>query len=128
MRIQQTLGARLDWFDRNPTTRTFAYSSSFAVIAPHAPTVRWTYTVPANRKFALQVGQVLVNRVTIAAPAAQQYSALEYTPAAGGTSNVLSIVSYSNTVGDLKGGPMGSGLIMMPGDAIQSQTFDSSTG
>ena len=52
MRVQNVGNARSIYYDRNPKSIPLFYSAG--LVAPHASTQRWAYTVPANRKAFLE--------------------------------------------------------------------------
>lgn len=54
MNILYPAGVKREWFDRNPNTIVQAYSAGG--VAPHVPTSRVSYTVPAGRKAYIMVG------------------------------------------------------------------------
>jgi len=56
-------GPRLEWYDRNPQATQQGY---YGVIAPHADTVRATYTVPTGKKAMVTGVHGHIRRVTAA--------------------------------------------------------------
>lgn len=113
------------WYDRNPVGRGSEYDN---VISPAATTTRWTYTVPANKKFAVQAMGVHAIRYTAAAPADIAGARISYTPSGGSITKVIFAPGVTNTVGDGKAISVGSTLTLATGDAISCITFDTSTG
>ena len=64
MRVGFPGGPRLEWYDRNPSTDVLVYSASG--VAPHAVTVRATYTVPTGKKAWLSLITQSIFRATAA--------------------------------------------------------------
>jgi hypothetical protein len=120
--------ARPEWYDRAPLPASNTYASGGG-IAPHGATTRWAYTVPAARKFQIQLAQVVIDRATGAGPAALAQSRIVYTPSGGAAANVLMVEIITNSLNTRYGTLLaGSTATMLTGDTIAGVTQDASVG
>jgi len=69
MNILYPAGAKREWFDRNIVI--VMKESSLTGTAPHGSTERWRYTVPAGKRAFVAAANLLVTRITAAAPVGQ---------------------------------------------------------
>lgn len=121
MRVGSFAVARPMYWDRNPVTTSNGY---YNTVGPHSNTTRFTYTVPSGRKAFIDSGSVNVNRITAATVAGQVRVALA-TPT---LSNVLTLFTYSNTVGFADKSVVGGSLLILAGAVLEGTTEDTSTG
>jgi len=119
-------GPRLEWYDRNPYHRFQSYMNNNT--APHGVTTRWTYTVPTGKKAFVEGAQTYIHRITAAAPVGLVQVVIYVTPSGGGMSAFLLSQLITNNVGDKDHTEIGGGPVLYPGDAIEGQTSDVSTG
>lgn len=126
MRLQHVLQSRPDWYDRNPVS--LIRSFYVPALPPHAATTRWTYTVPAGKKFAVQTIQLnLIRDGATATPAVATINAA-LTPAAGGGDVALLVESPLGTLGAADQCTLGTTMVMAAGDALSGTSADASTG
>lgn len=112
--------------DRNPINRTLSGSASSA--APHATTIRFSYTVPANRKATCQAARAAVQRNTAATTPGAVQSAIRYQPNAGALFAYLNANVVTNGVNDVSDQSLPSMGDMLAGDYIDGEDADGSTG
>lgn len=91
MRIYPGISARTNAYDRNAIPRASAYFTS--AIAPHALTVRWSYTVPASKKFQLGGASVGMANQTATTAGGIIESSIRYTPSGGAATRILSCIA-----------------------------------
>jgi hypothetical protein len=121
MRIRATTAGQLTVPDRNPVVRTRMYEA--VGIAPHGLTTRFTYTVPTAKH--AHVGSASIQLIREAAAAPVGYWRAQLNDA----SNIwLRVGSITNAVGDRVQGDVSPGAIHSPGESVQCQTQDASTG
>lgn len=126
MRIQHAQQTRPDWYDRTPVARALAYAID--LVAPHAETTRWTYTVPAGKKFTLQIGTALLQVQAAGAGNASRFVTITYTPSGGAATRLFFVAYYGNTVGQGQSVPVGATAVLLPGDVLFGTTADASVG
>jgi hypothetical protein len=126
MNVVYPPGQRSNPTDRNAITRVLAFYGN--VIAPHAVTTRWTYTVPAAKKFMFNGGDAICTRNTAAAPSGSTHAIWEVTPSGGAATNMLDANINGNTQQQncVLDGPAGG--FLQPNDVILGRTSDGSTG
>lgn len=126
MRGASASNPRQQWFDRNP----LAVAKSFVqtAVAPHATTVRWSYTVPAARKCQLEMVALEVLRDVAAAPVGFASVLVRYTPSGGAATTIVRIDTLNNTVGAVNVSSLGGAITGFPGDLFEGLTADGSTG
>lgn len=96
--------------------------------APHADTVRWTYTVPANRFAIVELLHLKNKRDTAAAPAGSLSNYVGYT-VSGGTEQVLiNTQHFAAAVDAGDSATWGSEMRLATGDRLRGRTSDTSTG
>jgi len=116
----------LHWFDRNPTPINRSWSGS--AVAPHSPTVRWTYTVPANKIAFLELAFAHVLRRSASTVLGEVACEFFYTPNGGSTLPTLRALIFDNTVGARAHVNVGQALIMNEGDLLEGMSYDDSNG
>jgi hypothetical protein len=126
MRVYAVTTARADWYDRNPIARANAYNATG--IIPHAASTRWTYTVPAGKKFALQTAYASLMRDASATTLSYSRATVFYTPSGGSQVFIIATDNLDNTVGSIQSLSIGGTTTMLAGDAIRGETADLSTG
>lgn len=124
--VGNILVARPEWYDRAPRIEHLSYATQG--IAPHADVVRFAYTVPAGKKFALQQMLCLTVRDAVAAPVGLATARLRGTPATGGGGGYLSSEFIGNVVGNGYAITNAGVVVCLPGDLIEGMTSDASTG
>ena len=123
----QPIIARPAWYDRNPTTLVDSFTGS---AAPHAPTTRISYTVPAGKKAIVETLAAKVIRMAAASTPELVTAQFLLTPS-GGEERVLLgayLTSAQNSPKDSDSLGIGPSLTLFPGDYIRGITFDLSTG
>lgn len=126
MRLSNTQAvSRPTYYDRNPVKRQALYAADS--VAPHALTVRFTYTAPAGKKAFVEVAKVLIIRETAATTAAPTTGQILLTPS--GLSGGIAVTTYmqNNVVGTIDRDALATQVELLPGDAISGQTADQST-
>lgn len=126
MRILFPPGQRSNWFDRNAASLANTYEAY--AVAPHAETTRWTYTVPAGKKFLIGSGAINFQRDAAAAAAAAAGAYIKLTPSGGAATTVLRCMTALSAVGSPQIIAGLQGLILFAADVIDGRTVDSSTG
>lgn len=121
-----TTNPRNQWYDRNPVSRYASYNS--ALVAPHAPITRWSYTVPTNKKFYLQAGAVLVLRDAASGVPSYTYDCLRYTPSGGAALNLIEAIFINGSVNAYDNQSIQGSIIFLEGDSVFYETGDASTG
>lgn len=120
MRRSQGNVARKEWYDRSPTSIIKTYES--AGVAPHVGTERWTYTVPAAKKFMMS--NLLVHTYRDGAPASSgRIQDSVYT-----TNTIAIIETMLAAVGDNKQTITSPQAPFLAGEVIAASTLDQSTG
>ncbi|HYS77056.1 MAG TPA: hypothetical protein VEM38_13260 [Burkholderiales bacterium] len=118
---------RANYYDRGATTKqagTLAANS-----APHGQTIRWTYTVPTNRRLALEFIGTWQMRDTVAAPVGTWFTLIDYQPSGAGLAATLMIVqNLGNNINDRDTVYVGASMTLYPGDTLRGSDSDASTG
>lgn len=99
------------------------------LIAPHAATIRWEYTVPNGRRAILENGSAWIARSAVAAPAATAQA--DIVVLRGGVAPALLILRASlldNVVGANIFTQLQQPWKLNAGDVVRGQTNDQSTG
>ena len=110
MRLYTVTTSRAAPYDRTPITRVNTYVAGAQ--APHATTQRWTYTVPAGKKFTNGVGQASAQRNAVAAPAGPALAFHRITPNGGAlTSANSALLDATNLVGGIASAPLSNLLL-----------------
>ncbi len=120
MKVTSYAVARPAFYDRAAAAST---QSINVVVAPHAQTTRFTYTVPANRKAYVENIRVFMNRQTSAATAATMVAAI----AAGGV-ELKYLATTNNTPGTQFNDMSTAQVTLYPGDVMTGYTIDTSVG
>jgi len=115
-------GSRQQPIDRAPLTNQEVYNA--ATVAPHGPTVRWTYTVPTGRKALLQSAYVKLMRQVAAAPVGYAQAYIVYQT----TGIIISASINTNVIGDGSQLAIGQSITMLAGEEIHAGSDDASTG
>lgn len=126
MRFQHVLQSRPDWYDRGAVAVFTGYNAGG--VAPHAGTQRWTYTVAAGKKLAIQCFDAQILRITAAAAVAEYGIILQYVPSGGGGGYIVQPNSVDNAVSAGEDRILGSTMVLTSGDVISAITYDGSTG
>jgi len=126
VRSGQPIIARPEWFDRNPVHRFQYYFNN--IVAPHADTDRWTYSVPAGKKAFMELLTCALIRDAAATTAGWARATIYIQPSGGTMQRALWASLYSITQGDKDHAEIGSGPLLYAGDAVKGQTGDGSTG
>lgn len=125
MKILNPTGNRGRPEDRNPLGISYSFASGS--IAPHADTTRWTYTVPANRRFILNEAYAHLCRTALAG-AAGAISVNILVNQGAGNIYVARLYDLNNYVGDTMQLVIPAGLVLLAGHYIYATTSDTSTG
>lgn len=118
--------ARPQFYDRNPVPKSQLFSG--AGIAPHADVIRWSYTVPVGKKAWVDGCTVYVIRDAAATAVNSCFCGIQYTPSGGAISRLNVCYQVVNTVGDQIHNSLTQIGALMPGDLIQADDSDISTG
>ena len=120
MEINYPAGTRSFWHDRNATTITTSITA--ALVAPHAATVRASYTVPASRRLVFGNISNSVIRDGVATTAGMVAAWINL----AGVETVV-LTHLSNVLGASNRADVGAGTIIQAGTVVQSVTADPST-
>ena len=114
-------GPRLEWYDRNPQIQRQRYLHDG--LAPHAATLRFSYTVPTGKKAYINMLLVALLRVTAATTVgeAKGYFIIE-------GSESLMVHLWGNAVNDGRELVGGAGALLSAGEVITAYTGDASEG
>lgn len=124
MRILYPAGTKREWIDRNPVIWNYQWSGN---VAPHAWTVRITYTVPTNKKAFMQFAMLYANRTAAAAPVGLTMVELDHNN--GATTCVpVQNVFQDNTLNVPRALNYPFLVYLMAGHTLSIQTQDLSTG
>lgn len=118
-------GARPGPADRNPVGKNNSYG--FQSLAPHAATQRWSYTVPAAKRYQLSSLVCTLLRDSLAGTGGIAQTYIMYTPSGGAQGFLLAAVIDTNTVGAEQGLAVAASMVMTVGDLIAGFTTDAST-
>lgn len=125
MRISSYAVARPTYYDRAPATKGQIYDQT---VAPHANTIRWTYTVGAGIKAYVETAFVQMTRVTAATTAAN----INVYISVGLSDSSQPLVAFVNgvqaTVGIQSINLTSGTALLLAGDSMKSVTNDASTG
>ena len=120
MRVANVFSGRPQAYDRNPLA--ISVDADLGLIGPHAITQRWSYTVPAARKF--QATSVF-GRCQRATAATTPGRALTTVLDAG---TLFTAAIYTNVAGDKDSAALGTGPFYAAGLLVRGYTSDASTG
>lgn len=126
MRITYPAGTRSNFYDRNAITRNLSYNQS--LIGPHALTTRWTYTVPASKKFLVGTMYTSMFRDAGAAPGLVGKATINTQPSGGSSLPLIESNTFWAGAQTLNNAVTSSGLWLSANDAITGSTSDTSTG
>ena len=124
MIITSGVTSRLATYDRNSFVRSSHYHA-FGV-APHASTIRSTYTVPDSKKAKLIQAIAFMERITASGGSSENIMIIEYTPSGGAATDLRFRDMYNNIVGGIDEIKIISELILTAGDLITISTVDNS--
>lgn len=99
-----------------------------ALTAPHANTVRATYTVPANRVALLMYAQCSLLRDGATATPARASAVCVYTPNGKVAQNIVAVRMLTGNLGDKADVVFPGRLIMRTGDTLTINDADLSVG
>lgn len=126
VRSGQPIISRPAWHDRNPAHIQLQWFNNNQ--APHTATQRWTYTVPAGKKAFVEAALVYIRRSAAATTAARVQLTIGVTPS-GGLDRVLLLAQIlTNNIGDYDRADLGQSITLLPGDLIDADSVDDSTG
>jgi hypothetical protein len=126
MRTGQPIIGRPVWYDRNPTNYVTSYTAEG--VAPHAETLRLTYTCPTGKKTIINMMEILVQRYSAATTAGIAKAKITYKPSGGIEAKLVEAPIVTNAVGDKIDLCFGQTIMLNPGDVLNVYTSDSSTG
>ena len=114
------------WYDRNPKSVFKRYSATD--VAPHAQTLRWTYTVPKGKKAFVEYMGIRIERITAAGTPAEVIVCIDLEIEGLASMSFMIAVLVTNNVGDTDRDSIGQSLILNAGEVLRSYTTDLSTG
>lgn len=124
MRVSSFAVARPVYYDRNSTT---AGQLAYGTVAPHSPTSRWTYTVPAGKRSYVEVNYVDLARATVATSAATTFAQI-YSSNSDASDTVISYTRiFANVAGTYDRSITSAVCILNAGNSLTGQTGDNST-
>jgi len=127
MKIVFPPGARNNLFDRNPIEIVRAYDNT--ALAPAVDTQRWTYTVPAGKKFQIGNAQCHQQQDGVSGVGSNRRAYIAITPSGGALTIALIAQSQFNSNGENRDLVGLQGHILLAGDMIEGRTADpTSTG
>lgn len=125
--VQSFASVNPQYYDRNPSNMTNWYD--LTNLAPHAVTVRISYTVPSNRKAFIDQISLFIKRETAAGVVDQAGGDANYITAGGLANNGLSFdLITSNNVADHDRQINTQFGAMLSGDQLNIDDYDFSTG
>lgn len=125
MRVSSYAVARPNYYDRNSST---AGQLAYGTVAPHSPTIRWTYTVPAGKRSYVEVNYVDLARATVAASAGTTFAQI-YSSNSDASDTVISYTRvFTNVAGTYDRSITSAVCILNAGNSLNGQTGDNSTG
>ena len=111
------------WYDRNPTYPDAGWTG--AVQNDGAGTVRWSYTVPANRRAAITALAVTAHCTTAGAAGAWCRAGITIQPSGGTARQVCMAVVDAGTLGAVFRASIDGPVILGTGDIVQCTTVTS---
>lgn len=126
MKFAQSSIARPVPIDRNGVTTLS--TSGPATVAPHAPTSRWAYTIPAGKKICSNTIQGAMMRETAAAPVGICNMEVRVQPSGGSIATAIYRIFLNNAVDAGIDFLVTPGFMLRAGDYIDCRTTDNSTG
>jgi len=117
----------VEYYDRKAVSIPGEYIGN--TVAPHAATVRRTYTCPPDRKAIVELIELEVVRISVAAPVGIAQAYALFTPAAGTPANTVLVARIrTNVAEDMDSGELQTAFSMHEGDRLDLMTIDLSTG
>jgi len=126
MRLYTTPKTTAAYYDRNPTSK--AFNSKFTNGGPTASTNRSTYTAPTGRKLHVELIWLTHQRLTAAAPVGEWQASIHFTPSGDGLQPIVTLIDESNNVAEKEQIVIGHCTLVLPGDQINQNEIDASTG
>lgn len=126
MKVGNLLASRPNWYDRNPSA--FGFNSVRQAVAPAAPTQRFNYTVPANKKAIVEAGVASICRLTAAGVVGNVGADLTYAFNTGGTAYMPIAWAVNNSLGIMTRADMSLQTLMLAAETITGNDRDESTG
>lgn len=115
--------SRPEWYDRNPLSISNTYTA--LGVAPAGVTTRWTYLVPANRKFFCTSLQSSVLRNSAGAANANVQAWVDEVLGA----NIFAEAHIiTNVAGDRADQQRSHTALILEANSLRGRTFDQSTG
>lgn len=112
------------FYDRNPLD---VQKNASNTVAPHTQVQRWIYTVPAARKAQVTHLESFAHRVTVATTASQATMYNKITPSGGSTLVTAECTFYGNNIDSGNDHTIGTNVLLLAADAIESDDLDAST-
>jgi len=118
----------IEWYDRNPEVIIRSYNAD--ALAPHINTLRWTYTVPPDRMAFVELLDIVLVRIAVAAPVGRVDASIWGWPpgAAPVPVTLLCGILFENTAGAHVERNVGHTMVLLEGYRVTCQTLDESTG
>lgn len=126
MRQYHNAAARPSPADRNQVTSANQYVG--VNIAPHAPTQRVIYTVPAAKRTLVAFASCEMLRITAAAPVGLYQSFARVITIAVGNGRMINLQSLDNNVGARAQNNIGQNITLLPTETLDLITGDAGTG
>ena len=126
MKVTSYAVARPMYWDRNAVETSSTYIP--ADLAPHAETIRFTFTVAANRKAFLDTAFIQIVRTSAYASIGEARVALFVTPSGGTQTCIMRQSIIIATVYVYQQFTLGGSVLMTAGTVLTSTTSDSCTG
>ncbi len=124
MIINNSAGARAEFYDRSATTEILRYGET--AVAPHGLTLRGSYTVPADRKAILNGFSIFVVRRQAGVALGRTTGYFKFVPSGGGSGTVFSVTMFDAAVGANSHEALAPGFVMYPADELELYTADGS--
>lgn len=126
MRTTFPFGSRPMPWDRNP--QAIRQSAAIPNLAPHAATIRWSYTVPTGRKAILNHIFLMLMRASAPTTNGRVQGLIRITPSGGSALTVLSLHLFPGNVGEVSVASSAPQTLLSAGDTVDYLTADGSTG
>lgn len=116
------------WFDRNPAMVLKAWSAGN--IAPHATTIRWTYTVPSDRYAYMEFFDCFLRRQVAAVTPGEAFIEIRVTPKGESVSRLVAayLFSESKDIKDENRVWGAQSMILLPETVLTGSSGDSCIG
>lgn len=122
MRVGSFAVARPQYYDRNPIERTGVYSAN--AVAPHAATVRFTYTVAAGKKAYADAAFMTVLRDVVATTTGIAQFRIVYTPSGVAATNLVFAITDLLAVGTRSDQNLGGSVLALAGAVFDGTSSD----